>query len=373
MRIGVPTEIKVHEYRVAVTPAGVHSLTSAGHQVVVQSGAGVGSALSDDEYRAAGATVVADAAEVWARADLICKVKEPLPQEYPLMRDGLLLFTYLHSAADLAGTRALIDHKVTAVAYETVTAPDGSLPLLAPMSEVAGRIAAQVGAVELMRPHGRGTLMGGVPGTPPAKVVVLGGGTVGRNAAQVAVGMRADVCVVDISAAALRAIDAELSGHVRTAMSNPWEIEPLLLEADLVIGAVLVPGARAPHLVSEELVARMRPGSVLVDVAIDQGGCSEVSRPTTHEAPTYRVHGTTVYAVTNMPGAVPVTSTRALTNATLPYLHELANVGDTIVEGRDPAHGLHPRRAALLAGLRAGLTTHAGEVRNEVVARAHRL
>lgn len=236
MRIGVPTEIKVHEYRVAVTPAGVHSLTGAGHQVVVQSGAGAGSALSDDEYRAAGATVVDDAAAVWEQADMICKVKEPLPQEYPLMRDGLLLFTYLHSAADLAGTRALIDNGVTAVAYETVSAPDGSLPLLAPMSEVAGRIAAQVGAVELMRPRGRGTLMGGVPGTPPAKVVVLGGGTVGRNATQVAAGMRADVCVVDVSPAVLRAIDAEHSGQVRTAMSNPWEIEPLLLDADLVIG-----------------------------------------------------------------------------------------------------------------------------------------
>lgn len=373
VRIGVPTEIKGHEYRVAVTPAGVHSLTGAGHQVVVQSGAGLGSALSDDEYRAAGATILPSAADVWAQADLVCKVKEPLPPEYPLMRENLLLFTYLHSAADLAGTRALLDARVTAVAYETVTAPDGTLPLLAPMSEVAGRIAAQVGAVQLMRPGGRGMLMGGVPGTPPAKVVILGGGTVGRNAAQVAVGMRADVCVVDVSAAVLRAIDTEHLGHVRTAMSNPWEIEPLLLGADLVIGAVLVPGARAPHLVSEELVSRMRPGSVLVDVAIDQGGCSEVSRPTTHDAPTYRVHGTTVYAVTNMPGTVPVTSTRALTNATLPYLHELANVGAE-VGSRDPDQSaLHPRRAALRAGLRAGLTTHDGVVRNDAVARAHRL
>lgn len=371
MRIGVPTEIKVHEYRVALTPAGAHALTGAGHDVVIQSGAGAGSSLSDDEYRAAGATVVPDAASVWDAADLVCKVKEPLASEYPHLRPGLLLFTYLHSAADLPGTRAILDARVTAVAYETVTAPDGTLPLLAPMSEIAGRLAAQVGAVELMRPRGAGVLMGGVPGVPPVRVVVLGAGTVGRNAVQVALGMRADVCVVDVSAAALRAIDVEHAGHVRTAASNAWEIEPLIEQADLVVGAVLIPGARAPHLISDELVSRMRPGSVLVDVAIDQGGCSAVSRPTTHDAPTYRVHGTTVYAVANMPGAVPVTATRALTNATLPYLLELADVGHALTEPERDQPG--PRRAALRTGLRAGLVAADGRLLNEAVAAAHGL
>ncbi|WP_102510223.1 alanine dehydrogenase [Sanguibacter massiliensis] len=369
MRIGVPTETKPHEYRVACTPGGVHALVAAGHEVLVQAGAGAGSAMPDDDYAAAGATIVADGADVWERADLVCKVKEPTANEQPLMREGQLLFAYLHAAADLTLTRALLDRGVTSLAYETVTGSHGGLPLLAPMSEIAGRLAAQVGAVELMRSRGgRGILMGGVPGTPPAKVIVLGGGTVGRNAAQIALGMRADVTVVDISPETLRAIDTETNGHVRTAASNAWEIEPLLLEADLVVGAVLVPGARTPHLVSDELVARMREGSVLVDVAIDQGGCFEVSRPTTHDDPVYQVHGSRVYAVGNMPGAVPVTSTRALTNATLPYLLELAAGGGNLV-----ADGLPPRQAALRAGLRAGLTTRDGLLWHAGVAEAHGL
>ncbi|QIK84225.1 alanine dehydrogenase [Sanguibacter sp. HDW7] len=372
MRIGVPTETKTHEYRVACTPGGVHALVAAGHEVLVEAGAGAGSAMPDDEYVAAGATVVADAAEVWERAELVCKVKEPTPAEHAFLRPGLELFTYLHAAADLPLTRALLDHRVTSYAYETVTGPTGGLPLLAPMSEIAGRLAAQVGAVELMRSRGgRGILMGGVPGTPPAKVVVLGGGTVGRNAAQIALGMRADVTVVDVSPETLRAIDTETGGHVRTAASNAWEIEPFLLEADLVVGAVLVPGARTPHLVSDALVARMREGSVLVDVAIDQGGCFEVSHPTTHDDPVYQVHGSRVYAVANMPGAVPVTSTRALTNATLPYLLELASGTPLAVGADDGDHG--PRRASLRAGLRAGLTTSEGLVRHVGVADAHGL
>jgi len=392
MRIGVPTETKPHEYRVACTPGGVHALVAAGHEVLVEAGAGHGSAIDDDEYRAAGATLVADAAELWERAELVCKVKEPTPAEHAFLRPGLVLFAYLHAAADLALTRALLDRGVTAYAYETVTGPRGGLPLLAPMSEIAGRLAAQVGAVELMRPRGgRGILMGGVPGTPPAKVVVLGGGTAGRNAAQIALGMRADVTVVDVSSEALRAIDAETGGAVRTAASNAWEIEPLLLEADLVVGAVLVPGSRTPHLVSDGLVARMREGSVLVDVAVDQGGCFEVSRPTTHDDPVYTVHGSRVYAVANMPGAVPVTSTRALTNATLPYLLELASTAAEALAagagtgmGASPGArtsaataeqdaGVSPHRAALRAGLRAGLTTSEGRVHHAGVAAAHDL
>ncbi|MGP7960277.1 alanine dehydrogenase [Sanguibacter sp. A247] len=367
MRIGVPTETKPHEYRVACTPGGVHALVAAGHDVLIERGAGAGSAMPDDEYVAAGARLASSSAEVWEQADLVCKVKEPTPAEQPLMRSGQVLFTYLHAAADLTLTRALLDRGVTSFAYETVTGPQGGLPLLAPMSEIAGRLAAQVGAVELMKSRGgRGILMGGVPGTPPAKVVVLGGGTVGRNAAQIALGMRADVTVVDISPETLRAIDVELGGHVRTAASNAWEIEPLLLEADLVVGAVLVPGARTPHLVSDELVARMREGSVLVDVAVDQGGCFEVSRPTTHDDPVYEVHGSRVYAVANMPGAVPVTSTRALTNATLPYLLELASGGD-----RPGATEAPPWRASLRAGLRHGLTTRDGRLWHAGVADAH--
>lgn len=383
MRIGVPTETKVHEYRVAITPAGVHALTSAGHEVLVQSGAGRGSSISDDEFREAGARIAPSARQVWDGADLVCKVKEPVEGEYGFLRPGLILFAYLHLAADARLTRALLDARVTAVAYETVRA-GAALPLLAPMSEVAGRLAAQVGAVQLQRPAGgTGVLMGGVPGTPPARVVVLGAGTVGRHAAQIATGMRADVQVLDISLEALRAIDVEFGGAVRTIASSAWEVERAVRAADLVIGAVLVPGARAPRLVSNELVATMRPGSVLVDVAVDQGGCFADTRATTHESPTYRVHGSTFYAVANMPGAVPATSTRALTNATLPYLATLADAGDAAA--RDAAAGATgdlltalavegvPHVVRLRSGLRTGLSTHDGELFSDGVALAHGL
>ncbi|MFB8229817.1 alanine dehydrogenase [Cellulosimicrobium sp. NPDC055967] len=360
MRIGIPTEVKNHEDRVALTPAGAHHLVRAGHDVLVQSGAGVGSHLSDAEFADAGARVVPTADELWAEADLVCKVKEPVASEYPLLRDDLLLFAYLHLAADGDCTRALLDAGTTSVAYETAQAPDGTLPLLAPMSEVAGRMATQVGAWLLQRPAGgRGVLLGGVPGTRPGRVVVLGGGTAGRNAAEVAVGMRAEVTVVDLSLPVLRAVDQEFSGHVRTVVSSAYAIEREVLEADLVVGAVLVAGARAPRLVTDDLVARMRPGAVLVDVAVDQGGCFEGSRPTTHDDPTFAVHGTTFYCVANMPGAVPVTSTLALTSATLPYLAALADGGVEAV--RD------------VPILRSGASTHRGALLNEAVAAAHGL
>ncbi|WP_454043712.1 alanine dehydrogenase [Cellulosimicrobium sp. Marseille-Q8652] len=360
MRIGIPTEVKNHEDRVALTPGGAHHLVRAGHEVLVQSGAGTGSHLPDDEYERAGARVVATAEEVWGEAELVCKVKEPVASEYALLREDLLLFAYLHLAADAAGTHALLAAGTTSVAYETARGPDGSLPLLAPMSEVAGRMATQVGAWLLQRPAGgRGVLLGGVPGTPPARVVVLGGGTAGRNAAQVAVGMRAEVTVLDVSLPVLRALDREFSGHVRTVASSLYAVERAVLEADLVIGAVLVTGARAPRLVSDDLVARMRPGAVLVDVAVDQGGCFEGSRPTTHDDPTFAVHGTTFYCVANMPGAVPVTSTQALTSATLPYVATLADGGLDAVRD-DPL-------------LRTGASTHHGVLLNEAVAAAHAL
>lgn len=360
MRIGIPREIKNREYRVSVTPAGVHRLVSTGHEVLVETGAGAGSAIGDDLYRAAGARIVPDAATAWS-ADLVCKVKEPVAAEYGFLRPDLVLFTYLHLAADRPGTDALLAAGTTAIAYETVRLPDGSLPLLAPMSEVAGRLAAQVGAYHLMRNEGgRGVLLGGVPGVDAAKVVIIGAGTVGRNAAEIALGMRADVTVLDVSMPRLREIDAAFDGHVRTLASSAWVVERELLDADLVVGAVLVPGARAPHVVSNELVARMRPGSVLVDVAVDQGGCFEDTHPTTHDEPTYRVHGSVFYAVANMPGAVPVTSTVALTNVTAPYLAALADHGWSAALAADPA-------------LAAGLTTHAGEVFSEPVATAHGL
>ncbi|WP_280255289.1 alanine dehydrogenase [Nocardia wallacei] len=359
MKIGIPREVKNHEYRVAGTPAGVRELVARGHEVFVETGAGVGSAFDDDAYSLVGARVLNSADEVWGIADLVLKVKEPVGEEYSRLREGQVLFTYLHLAASAECTDALLRSGVTAIAYETVTGRDGSLPLLAPMSEVAGRLAPQAGAYHLMRSGGgRGVLMGGVPGTRPAKVVVIGAGVAGRNAAAVAVGMRADVTVLDLNIAPLRELDAQYQGRVRTVISNAQELENSVREADLVIGAVLVPGAKAPKLVSHELVEQMKPGSVLVDIAIDQGGCFADSRPTTHADPTYQVHKSVFYCVANMPGAVPYTSTVALTNATLPYVVSLADRGWRAAVASDP-------------GLEQGLSTHQGMLLSESVAAAH--
>ncbi len=358
MRIGVPSEVKNQEHRVAMTPAGVHQLVAHGHEVAVEAGAGAGSGIRDDDYAAAGARLVGTAAEAWA-AELVCKVKEPVADEYPLLREDLVLFAFLHLAADRPGTDALLSAGTTAIAYETVRSRDGSLPLLAPMSEVAGRLAPQVGAYHLMASEGgSGTLLGGVPGVAGANVVVLGGGVAGRQAAQIALGMRAQVTVLDVSLPTLRHIDVELDGRVRTQASSAYAVERAVTDADLVVGAVLVPGARAPRLVTDVMVEQMRPGSVLVDIAVDQGGCFESSHPTTHDDPTFRVHDTVFYCVANMPGAVPVTATRALTNVTLPYLTELAD------------HGWRDAMAAD-AGLAQGLTTHRGLVMHAGVAGAH--
>jgi alanine dehydrogenase len=359
VKIGVPKEVKNNEYRVAITPAGVHELVGQGHQVFVQNDAGVGSSLPDDTYVAAGASMVADVDDVWAEGDLILKVKEPIAEEYHRMRKDQVLFTYLHLAASQECTDALLEAGTTAIAYETVQLPDGTLPLLAPMSEVAGRLSAQVGSYHLMRPAGgRGTLMGGVPGVYAAKVVIIGAGVAGVNAAAIALGMQAEVLLLDRNVARLRQIDAIYQGHCQTVVSNSFEVERAVLDADLVIGAVLVPGAKAPKLISNELVSRMLPGSVLVDIAIDQGGCFEDSHPTTHDDPTYQVHESVFYCVANMPGAVPHTSTYALTNVTLPYAVELANRG-----WRDALRG-----DAALAG---GLNTFEGEVVSAPVAEAH--
>jgi alanine dehydrogenase len=359
MKVGVPREVKNHEYRVAITPAGVRELASHGHEVFVEKDAGSGSELSDDAYVAAGATILPDPDEVWGTADLVLKVKEPIAEEYHRMRPGLVLFTYLHLAADKACTDALLENRVTGIAYETVQLPDGSLPLLAPMSEVAGRLAPQVGAYHLMRQGGGyGALLGGVPGTHASKVVVLGAGVSGQQATQIATGMGAQVTVLDKNVARLRQLDALYQGRIQTVASNAYEVERAVLDADLVIGAVLLPGAKAPKLVSNDLVRRMKPGSVLVDIAIDQGGCFEDSHPTTHADPVYRVHHSVFYCVANMPGAVPHTSTYALTNVTLPYAVELANRG-----WRDAL-----RADAALAG---GLNTHGGRVTNAPVAAAH--
>src|SRR5512133_2839138 len=344
MRVGVPTEVKNHEYRVAITPAGVHELTRHGHDVLVQAGAGTGSSISDNEFTAAGAKIVASRDDVWQDSELILKVKEPIPIEYECMQPGQVLFTYLHLAASRECTRALLDRKVTGIAYETVQLPNGSLPLLAPMSEVAGRLAPQVGAYHLMRQGGgRGTLMGGVSGVYAAKVVVIGAGVSGMNAAAIALGMQAEVVVLDRDIDKLRAADRIYQGHLQTVASNSYEVEQAVLDADLVIGAVLVPGAKAPTLVSNELVSRMKPGSVLVDIAVDQGGCFEDTRPTTHQDPTFRVHDSVFYCVANMPGAVPNTSTYALTNVTLPYVMELANegTGAAVAGNRALAHGVN--------------------------------
>jgi alanine dehydrogenase len=350
MRVGVPKEVKNHEYRVAITPAGVHELVRAGHEVFVERDAGTGSSIPDEDFTAAGAAILPGPDDVWQSGDLILKVKEPVEQEYHRMRKGQVLFTYLHLAASLACTEALLGAGTTAIAYETVQLPDGSLPLLAPMSEVAGRMAPQVGAHHLQRDGGgRGVLMGGVSGVYAAKVVVLGAGVSGMNAAAIALGMQAEVLLLDKNVARLRSADAIYQGHLQTVASNSYEVERAVIDADLVIGAVLVPGAKAPMLVSNELVSRMKPGSVLVDIAIDQGGCFEDSRPTTHTAPTYPVHQSLFYCVANMPGAVPHTSTYALTNVTLPYVVELANRGwrDALRDDRALAAGLHTYEGTL--------------------------
>ncbi len=359
MKIGVPREIKNHEYRVAGTPAGVHELTRHGHEVFVERGAGRGSAIPDEEYAAAGAKIVDGPDEVWAEGDLILKVKEPVAAEYPRLRAGQVLFTYLHLAASRECTDALLAAGVTAIAYETVQLPDRSLPLLAPMSEVAGRLAPQVGAYNLMASNGgRGVLPGGVPGVAPARVVVIGGGVSGLNAAQIAVGMGADVTVLDVNVDRLRHIDAIYQGRLRTLVSSAYTVEREARAADLVIGAVLIPGARAPKLISNDLVAGMKAGSVLVDIAIDQGGCFEDSRPTTHADPTYRVHQSIFYCVANMPGSVPNTSTYALTGVTLPYAVQIAD------------KGWH-RALRENGALARGLNVHAGELVYDHVAEAH--
>jgi alanine dehydrogenase len=361
MKVGIPRELKNHEYRVAITPAGVHELVRSGHEVFVQSGAGAGSLLPDEGFSAAGATILPDADEVWQTGELILKVKEPVPEEYHRLRKGQVLFTYLHLAASRECTDALLDSGITAIAYETVQLADGSLPLLAPMSEVAGRMAPQVGAHHLQRDGGgRGVLMGGVSGVYAAKVVVLGAGVSGMNAAAIALGMQAEVLLVDKNVGRLRSADAIYQGHCQTVTSNAYEIERAVIDADLVIGAVLVPGAKAPKLVSNDLVSRMKPGSVLVDIAIDQGGCFEDSRPTTHANPTYKVHESLFYCVANMPGAVPHTSTYALTNVTVPYALEIANRGWRPALRADPA-------------LAAGLNTHEGALTYRGVAEAHGL
>ncbi|MEV4055599.1 alanine dehydrogenase [Amycolatopsis sp. NPDC049688] len=361
MRIAVPREIKKHEYRVALTPAGVHELVGRGHDVFVETGAGVGSSITDEEYVAAGAKILATADETWAEGELVLKVKEPIAEEYPRLRADQVLFTYLHIAADRPLTDALLAAGTTAIAYETVQTASGALPLLAPMSEVAGRLAPQVGAFSLMKPSGgRGVLPGGIPGVHPARVVVIGGGVAGLNAARVALGLGSDVEILDTNVDRLRQIDHDFGGRIRTVTSNRLSVEEAVLQADLVIGAVLVPGAKAPKLVSNELVARMKPGSVLVDIAIDQGGCFADSRPTTHDDPTYTVHESVFYCVANMPGAVPRTSTYGLTNVTLPYAVQLAE---------------HGWKAALQndAALAKGLNTHAGALTNAPVAVAHDL
>lgn len=359
MKVAIPREVKNNEYRVAITPSGVHELTRNGHEVYVETDAGVGSSITNEDYVAAGAQIVGTAEDAWATGDLILKVKEPIASEYDKMREGQILFTYLHIAADRTLTDELVKRKVTGIAYETVELPDHSLPLLAPMSEVAGRLAPQVGAQTLMRAQGgRGVLMGGVSGVYAAKVVVIGAGVSGMNAAAIALGMQAEVLLLDRNVVQLRHADAIYQGHCQTVTSNAYEIERAISDADMVIGAVLIPGAKAPTLVSNEQVSRMKPGSVLVDISIDQGGCFEDSHPTTHADPTFQVHNSVFYCVANMPGAVPHTSTYALTNVTLPYAVELANLG---------------WRAALRAdhALALGLNTHDGAVTYGPVAEAH--
>lgn len=360
MNIGVPKEIKNNEFRVAITPAGVKEFVNNGHSVFIETNAGTGSAISDSDYQAVGATILKSADEVWQKADLILKVKEPIAAEYSRMRKDQVLFTYLHLAASKECTDALIASGITAIAYETVEV-NGTLPLLAPMSEVAGRMAAQVGATALQRSNGgRGVLLGGVPGVRPGKVLVIGGGTAGLAAATIAHGMRADVTVVDTNQKRLSEIDQLFNGTVKTLMSSSHTVEQEALDSDLVIGAVLVHGAKAPKLISNELVKRMKSGSVLVDIAIDQGGCFEDSRPTTHAEPTFKVHESIFYCVANMPGAVPFTSTYALSNATLKYALALANHGWQEALRKD-------------ASLALGLNVHQGQIYYEAVGQAHSL
>ena len=361
MIVGIPREVKDNEYRVAATPEGVRELTRAGHDVVVEAGAGAGSALDDEAFEAVGAKIVPDADAVFGAADMIMKVKEPQPQEYARFREGQILFTYLHLAADRGLTEFLMERRVVSVAYETVQLDDGRLPLLAPMSEIAGRMAPQAGANLLERPHGgRGVLMGGASGVAPARVVVLGAGMAGLNAAWIAAGMEASVVALDRNVDPLRHIDQIMRGRIQTVTSSGLAIEELVVQADLVIGAVLVPGAKAPHLVTEEMVRAMRPGSVIVDISIDQGGCVETARMTTHSDPVYTVHDVVHYCVGNMPGAVPRTSTYALTNVTLPYALAIAGEGLGEAVRRDPALG-------------RGVNVFDGRLANEGVAEAHGL
>ncbi|MBK0422467.1 alanine dehydrogenase [Leucobacter sp. CSA2] len=358
MRVGIPTEIKNNENRVAITQAGVFELARRGHEVLVQAGAGLGSAITDAEYVAAGAKIVDGADQIWAESDMILKVKEPIPSEYAKMRKGQVLFTYLHLAADLDLTKAVLDSGTTAIAYETVQLPTRALPLLAPMSEVAGRLSVQVGAHSLMKANGgRGVLLGGVTATRRGKVVVIGGGAAGEQAARIAFGMGAEVTVIDIAIPRLKQLEDEFSGRIQTRTSNAHNITEALKEADLVIGSVLIPGEKAPKLVTDEMVAQMKPGSVLVDIAIDQGGCFENSHPTTHDDPTFPVHNSIYYCVANMPGAVPETSTAALTNATLPYVVALADKGWVKALNDD-------------ASLAKGLNAHDGVVNYKGVADA---
>jgi alanine dehydrogenase len=358
MLVGVPKEIKVHESRVAITPEGVSEFVHAGHTVVIQDGAGVASAITNEDFIQAGATIVATADDVWQKADLVLKVKEPIESEYSKMRKGQTLFTYLHLAASKACTDALVASGTTAIAYETVEV-NGTLPLLAPMSEVAGRLATQVGATALQKPHGgRGVLLGGVPGVAPGRVVVIGGGVAGLNAAVIALGMGADVTVFDRSISRLQYIDTVYGGRIKTLVASKHALEREVKQADLVIGAVLVHGAKAPKLVSNTLVSQMKSGSVLVDIAIDQGGCFEDSKATTHAEPTFTVHNSVFYCVANMPGAVPVASTYALTNATLPYALSLANLGWEAACRKDP-------------NLAKGLNVHEGKIYYSAVAEAH--
>ncbi|MFC4183352.1 alanine dehydrogenase [Saccharococcus thermophilus] len=361
MKIGIPKEIKNNENRVAITPAGVMTLVKAGHEVYVEKEAGIGSGFFDEEYEKAGATIVPSAQDAWA-AEMVLKVKEPLPEEYAYFREGLILFTYLHLAAEEALTKELMNKKVIGIAYETVQLANGALPLLTPMSEVAGRMSVQVGAQFLEKPHGgKGILLGGVPGVRRGKVTVIGGGTAGTNAAKIAVGLGAEVTILDINAERLRELDDLFGDRVTTLMSNPYNIAEAVQQSDLVIGAVLIPGAKAPKLVTEEMVRSMSPGSVLVDIAIDQGGIFETTdRVTTHDDPTYVKHGVVHYAVANMPGAVPRTSTLALTNVTIPYALQIANKGyrDACLQNE-----------ALLKGI----NTLNGSVTYEAVAKAHGL
>ncbi len=358
MKVGVPKEVKNHEYRVAITPVGAHELAEHGHEVFVEKGAGAGSQIMDEEYVAAGAKILDGADEVWGTADLVLKVKEPVAEEYHRLRDGLTLFTYLHLAADKRLTEQLIERKVTAIAYETVQLPSGSLPLLYPMSEVAGCLAPQVGAHSLMKAQGgRGVLLGGVGGVANAKVVVIGAGVAGQNAANIALGMGADVTLLDTDLDKLRLSFWRYNNRVHGLASSAMAIRQQVVEADLVIGAVLIPGAKAPKLVNNELVSQMKPGSVLVDIAVDQGGCFEDTRATTHADPTYEVHNSVFYCVANMPGAVPNTSTYALTNATMPYTVALADKGWQQACRDDRSLSL-------------GLNTHAGQLTNAPVGEA---